>query len=63
MQVELYAEGIHGSDPIRLEMTGVRQLAGACGGHIYSAAVSAARPSGHYTTHHPALLGPILWQR
>ena len=72
VRVELYADGIHGSDPIRLEMTRVRQLAGASGGYLYSAAVSAARPSTDYTArvipHYDGVAVPledahILWQR
>lgn len=72
VRVELYADGINGSDPIRLEMTRVRQLAGASGGYMFSAAVSAARPSMDYTArlipHRdgvavPLEVAPILWQR
>jgi starch phosphorylase len=72
VRVELYADGINGSDPIRLEMKRVRHLAGASGGYVYSAAVSAARPSTDYTArlipHRngvavPLEVGPILWQR
>jgi starch phosphorylase len=70
--VELYADGINGSSPIRQEMTRVRQLAGASGLYVYSAAVSAARPPGDYTArvipHCDGVTIPledaqILWQR
>jgi starch phosphorylase len=47
--VELYAEGVMGSSPVRQEMKYVRQPAGVSEGHIYSAAVSANRPSSDYT--------------
>jgi glycogen phosphorylase len=72
VRVELYADGINGSDPIRLEMTRGRSLAGASGGYVYNAAVSAARPPADYTArlipHRdgvavPLEVGPILWQR
>jgi starch phosphorylase len=72
VRVELYADGINGGDPIRLEMTRVRQLAGASVGYLYSAAVSAARPSTDYTArlipHRDGVAVPlevpfILWQR
>jgi glycogen phosphorylase len=72
VRVELYADGINGSDPIRLEMTRVRHLAGASGGYVYNAAVSAARPPADYTAriipHCSGVAVPleadlILWQR
>ena len=72
VRVELYAEGIHGNSPIRQEMTCVRPLAGASGGSLYSAAVSAARPPADYTArlipHRDGVAVPledahILWQR
>ncbi len=49
VRVELYADGVDGGIPVRQEMTRVRQLVGATGGYIYSAAVSAARPPTDYT--------------
>src|SRR4029079_7926593 len=49
VRVELYADGVMGSAPVRQEMTRVRQLAGASGSYLYTAAVSAARPSADYT--------------
>jgi starch phosphorylase len=72
VRVELYADGINGSDSIRLEMKRVRHLAGAPGGYVYNAAVSAARPPADYTAriipHCSGVAVPlevdlILWQR
>ena len=57
---------------MRKEMKRVRQLAGASGGYVYSAAVSAARPPADYTArvipHCDRVRIPledprILWQR
>jgi len=57
---------------VRQEMKRVRQLAGASGDYVYSAAVSAARPPGDYTArvipHGDGVAIPleharILWQR
>jgi glycogen phosphorylase len=70
--VELYADGMHGGTPVRQAMTRVRPLAGALGGYVYRAAVSAARPSADYTArvipHCDGVAIPledarILWQR
>ncbi len=72
VRVELYADGVMGNGPVRQEMKHVRQLAGASGGYVYSAAVSAARPSADYTArvipHCDGVAIPledarILWQR
>jgi starch phosphorylase len=72
VRVELYADGVQGGAPVRQEMTHVRQLAGTSGGHLYSAAVSAARSPADYTArvipHHDGVAIPledarILWQR
>ncbi|MBN1854658.1 MAG: DUF3417 domain-containing protein, partial [Pirellulales bacterium] len=72
VRVELYAEGMNGSAPVRQEMKRVRQLASASGGYVYSAAVSAARPPADYTARvipHcsgvaiPLEAAQILWQR
>ena len=49
VRVELYADGVMGGAPVRQEMKRVRPLAGASGGYVYSAAVSAARPPADYT--------------
>jgi starch phosphorylase len=72
VQVELYADGVNGGAPARQEMMRVRQLPGASGGYVYSAAVSAARPPADYTARvipHcdgvgvPLEAAQILWQR
>jgi starch phosphorylase len=72
LQVELYADAINGGSPTQQEMKPVRPLVGAAGGYDYSAAVSAARPSGDYTARvipHcdgvgiPLESARILWQR
>jgi starch phosphorylase len=72
VRVELYADGVPGSPPVRQEMKRVRAIAGASGGYVYSAAVSAARPAADYTArvipHHDGVAVPledarILWQR
>jgi starch phosphorylase len=72
VRVELYADGVMDSAPVRQEMKRVRQLAGASGGYVFRAAVSAARPPADYTArvipHHDGVAIPledarILWQR
>ena len=72
VRVELYADGINGDAPVRWEMKRVRQPTGAPGGTIYSATVSAARPSTDYTARiipycdgvaTPLEDARILWQR
>lgn len=72
VRVELCADGVMGSAPVRQEMKRVRQLAGASGGYVYSVAVSAARPPADYTArvipHCDGVAIPledarILWQR
>lgn len=72
VRVELYADGVAGSAPVRQEMKRVRQLAGTSRGYVYGAAVSATRPPADYTARvMPRLDGVaiplenvcILWQR
>jgi starch phosphorylase len=72
VHVELYADGGNGGLPVLQEMSRVRQLAGASGGYLYSAAVPAARPPSDYTPrvipHCDGVTIPlenarILWQR
>lgn len=72
VRVELYANGVDGSAPERVEMKRVRQLVGATNGFAYRAQVAAARPATDYTArlmpHHPGVAVPleaahILWQR
>ena len=72
VRVELRAEGVMGGAPVRQEMKLAGQLIGALGGHVYNAAVSAARPPADYTArvipHFDGMAIPleearILWQR
>jgi starch phosphorylase len=72
VRVELYADGIKGSPPVRQEMTCLHPLADESGGYVYSATVSAARPPTDYTArvmpHCDGVAIPledarILWQR
>ncbi len=72
VRVELYADGVNGGTAVRQEMKRVRQPAGASGGYVYTAAVSAARPPADYTArvipHCVGVAIPleearILWQR
>jgi starch phosphorylase len=69
--VEIYAEGLDGSIPVRQEATRGRQLIGA-NGYIYRAQVDSTRPATDYTPRvipfHPGVIVPleapfILWQR
>jgi len=72
VQVELYANGINGAMPVRVEMKREHQLVGAINGYAYRAEVPAARPASDYTArlipHHDGVAVPleaarILWQR
>ncbi|HUX62155.1 alpha-glucan family phosphorylase [Sulfuricella sp.] len=72
VRVELYAGGVNGAAPERVEMKRVRQLVGATNGYAYRAGVPAARPASDYTArlipHHDHVAVPledahILWQR
>ncbi|MGC8642871.1 MAG: alpha-glucan family phosphorylase [Isosphaeraceae bacterium] len=72
VMLELYADGLNGSAPVRQEMKRVRQLTDASGGYVYNAVVSAARPVLDYTARiiprHEGVAIPqeyarILWQR
>lgn len=72
VRVELYASGVNGAAPERVEMKRVRQLVGATNGYAYRAGVPAARPASDYTArlmpHHDHVAVPledahILWQR
>jgi len=72
VRVELYANGVDGSAPERVEMKRVRQLVGATNGYAYRAEVPAARPTTDYTArlipHYDGVAVPledahILWQR
>ncbi len=72
VRVELYAEGINGGEPVRVEMIRGPNLVGAENGYLFSAQVEAARPATDYTARViPHLQGcavpletsKILWQR
>ncbi|MGB5986059.1 MAG: alpha-glucan family phosphorylase [Desulfobacterales bacterium] len=72
VRVELYADGLNGSRPVRQEMKRIGRASGALGGTFYRAAVSAARPATDYTARviphldgvsAPLETGKILWQR
>ena len=72
VRVELYAEGVNGSDPVRQAMSRGQQLVGAENGYIYNAMVTSTRPVTDYTAriipHFPGVAIPlevaqILWQR
>jgi starch phosphorylase len=71
VRVELYADGINGSSPVRQRMTLLHPLSDESGSYIYSATVSAARPTADYTArvmpHYDGVAIPledsrILWQ-
>jgi len=71
-QIELYAEGLDGSSPVKQKMTRSKQIEGAGNGYIYTAQVSANRPAADYTVralpYFPGVVAPleaghILWQR
>ncbi len=72
VRVELFADGLMDGAPVQHEMKRDRRLAGASGGYLYSAPVSAARPAGDYTARVlprfdgvavPLENARILWQR
>jgi starch phosphorylase len=72
VKVELYANGLNGAAPERVEMQRVRQLVGATNGYAYRAEVPAARPATDYTARLipqrdgvavPLEDAHILWQR
>jgi starch phosphorylase len=72
VRVELYADGLTGSDPVQLDMQLLRPLAGSTGGYVYSASVSATRPQADYTPRMiprcngvviPLEDDRVLWQR
>ena len=71
VNVELYAEGVNGGNPVRQEMMRGGQLVGAENGYTYSTKVLATRPDTDYTVriipNHPGVSIPleasrILWQ-
>jgi starch phosphorylase len=72
VRVELYADGINGSLPVRQEMTCLHSLSDESGGYIYRVTVAANRPPSEYTArvipHCDGVAVPleesrILWQR
>jgi starch phosphorylase len=72
VRVELYANGVDGAPPVRVEMKRVRQLVGAVNGYAYHAQVPATRPASDYTARIipyrdgvavPLEEAHILWQR
>jgi starch phosphorylase len=72
LRVELYADGISGSSPVRQQMSLAHPLADESGGYVYWATASAVRPSADYTArvvpHCDGAAIPledarILWQR
>ena len=72
VRVELYADGVPGEAPVRLEMKRARPLVGAVGGYVYCAAAPASRPAADYTARvipdydgvsAPLEAAQILWQR
>lgn len=72
VRVELFANGIDGAEPERLEMKNVRQQVGTTNSYAYRAEAPATRPATDYTArlvpHHDSVAVPleasyILWQR
>jgi starch phosphorylase len=72
VRVELYADGVNGAAPERVEMKRLRQLVGATKVYAYSAGVPAIRPASEYTPRViprrdsvaiPLEEARILWQR
>jgi len=72
VRVELYADGLYGSGPIRQEMTRMQPSAGSARRWIYGASVSTTRLATDYTARImpyfagvavPLEVAPILWQR
>ena len=72
VRVELYADGINGSDPLRQEMKCAQPLPDASRPYVYRATVPTTRPAGDYTARVipqrsrvtvPLECAQILWQR
>jgi starch phosphorylase len=70
--IELYADGIDGGDPVRVEMKCVRPLPDASRPSLYQAPVPTTRPARDYTARVvpqrsgvavPLESARILWQR
>jgi starch phosphorylase len=71
-RVEIYADGIDGGDPVRVEMKCAQTPPGASGRSVYRATVPATRPAEDYTARVipqragvavPLESARILWQR
>lgn len=72
LRVELYADGSNSAEPVRQEMQLMHHQAGAAGGYVYGAVVSADRAAADYTVQAiprfddlavPLETAHILWQR
>ena len=72
IRVELYADGLNGSDPVRLEMKCISNLASSDSGYVYSALAPLTRSALDYTARVipnyenvavPLEVSQILWQR
>jgi starch phosphorylase len=72
VRVELFADGVNGGDPVRVEMKCDGQPSDASRGCVHRATVPSARPAKDYTARaipqHPGVAVPlesprILWQR
>lgn len=72
VRVELFANGVNGGAPERVEMERVHQLVGASNGYAYRVGVPAKRPASDYTARLipqrdgvavPLESSRILWQR
>jgi len=72
VRVELYADGINGNDPVKLEMTQEKQSSGVINEFVYHGELPATRPAADYTTrvipYYPGVAVPlesahILWQQ
>jgi starch phosphorylase len=72
VRIELYADGIDGSDAVREEMACARPLPGASHRCVFRATTTTARPAGDYTARViprrsgvavPLEAAQILWQR
>jgi starch phosphorylase len=49
VRVDLYANGVNGSDPVQLEMKRGKPLVGTMNGYVYSAQAPVTRPASDYT--------------
>ncbi len=72
VRVELYADGVNGGAPVRLEMARIHQLVETAGGYSYNGRAPATRPAMDYTSRVipyysgvaiPLEAAHVLWQR